>query len=243
MHEFESFVYLDMEKTGSTFISRLLNKFAREPAQRQLHHRAMDADFDPKKFYFMSVRNPMDSYLSLYSFGCQQQGKVYARLRNKGHLEYYDRTAEGFGEWLSFVLKKRNADLLRDRYDVVADGRIAGLMGFQSYRYLRLAIPDAEALLDHCETEDDIRAVYEANKLPQFIIRHETFVADLCRLIEGPLKDKLNDVEGALDYARNTEPVNTSERVDKGETEFRIDDRRRRKMQKREWLLNELFAY
>jgi len=243
MHEFESFVYLDMEKTGSTFISRLLKRFARETAIRKRHHSPMGADFDPDKFYFISVRDPLDAYLSLYSYGCQSQGKVYARMRNQGNTNYYDGTEEDFGAWLLFVLQKENAGTLGDRYHLVADGRIARLLGLQSYRYLRLALPDAEALLADCESEDDIRAVFEANKLPKFVIRHENFVDDLCRLIEGPLKDRFDDVAGALDYARNAEPLNRSERVDKGDRGFRIKRSLREELKEREWLLAELFGY
>jgi len=157
MHEFETFVYLDVEKTGSTFISRMLNQFAREECECQSHHRPLSASFEPHKFYFASVRDPLDSYLSLYSFGCQQSGKVYGHLRNRGLDDLYDGTLDGFSEWLRFLLRKKNAEALGDRYHRIAEGRICRLVGFQSYRYLRLAIPDPETLLEDCRSEDDIR--------------------------------------------------------------------------------------
>ena len=240
MHEFETFVYLDMEKTGSTFISRLLNKFVPEPLVRQKHHEPMGKDFDPKKFYFISVRNPLDSYLSLYSFGCQQQGKVYARLRNNGHEDFYDGTDESFGQWLTFVMKPLHAKMMTDQYHQVG---LADLLGLQSWRYLRLAVPDAEAKFKGCKTEDDIRRVYGENKLPSFTVRHESFVDDLCKLIEGPLGYAIGDVKGALEYARATKPVNASARVDKEADAFRIRRRHERRLREREWLMAELFGY
>lgn len=243
MHEFETFVYLDMEKTGSTFISRMLNDFSKETPQMQAHHKPVDADFDPKKFYFISVRDPLDSYLSLYSFGCQKQGKVYAHFRKRGFGDMYDGTAEGFNAWLRLMLKANNVLPLGDRYHKVADGRLAGLLGFQSYRYLRLAIPDAENLLADCRSEDDIRAVFKANKLPKFTVRHETFVEDLCRLLSGPLAYAMEDVDAALEHVRTAEPMNASERVDKGEEKFRVMKRLRTRLKEREWLMAEVFGY
>lgn len=244
MHEFESFVYLDMEKTGSTFISQLLNDFSSETSLVQKHHRPMGADFDPKKFYFISVRDPLDAYLSLYSFGCQRMGKVYAHFRRQGHGEFYDRTEEGFNEWLHFMLKPKNAGPLGDRYEDAADGRIAELLGFQSFRYLRLAIPDAENKLEDCRTEEDIRTVFKANKLPKFSVRHETFVEDLCRLLSGPLAHAVNDLDAALAHVRTAKPLNNSKRVDKGgDDKFRIKTRLRARLEEREWLMAEVFGY
>lgn len=242
MHEFETFVYLDMEKTGSTFISQILNKFSVEKRRRQLHHRPMEADYDPTKFYFISVRNPLDAYLSLYSFGCQSQGKVMARMRNQGLGEFYDGTAEGFAGWLGYVLKPKNADTLRDGYHTIADGRIAQLLGLQSYRYLRLAVPGADELLADCRSEDDIRAIHSARKVPTFAVRYEWFLYDLCDLLSGPLRYAITDLDEALDYVRDARPVNTSDRVD-GKAGFTLRKRLKRQMREREWLLSEAFDY
>lgn len=243
MHEFESFVYLDMEKTGSTFISRLLNRFSTETRQRQLHHRPLDTDYDPTKFYFISVRNPMDSYLSLYSFGCQEQGKVRGQLRKRGHGEFYDGTLEGFEAWLQFVLKPRNAKMLKDGYHSMADGRIAGLLGLQSYRYLRLAVPGADELLADCQSEDDIRRVHVERKVPSFTVRYEWFVYDLCELLEGPLRYAIADLDEALDHVRSARPVNASDRVDADKPGFKVRKRLIRQMREREWLMREAFGY
>jgi len=69
MHEFPNFVYLDVEKTGSTFIMTLLDEFISAPVVRREHHMPMEADCDRSKRYFISVRDPLDAYISLYSYG------------------------------------------------------------------------------------------------------------------------------------------------------------------------------
>jgi hypothetical protein len=232
-----------MEKTGSTFISHMLRDFSSEQELFYSHHLPMSADCDRGKFYFISVRNPLDAYLSLYSFGCQRMGKVYGHFRKRGHADFYDRTEEGFNEWLYFVLKPKNARPLGDRYNQVADGRIAELLGFQSYRYLRLAIPDAQELLGRCRTEEDIRTVFKANKLPKFSVRHERFTEDLCRVVAGPLAHAMKDVDAALEHIRTAEPRNTSVRVDKGDGKFRVKTRLKKRLEEREWLMAEVFGY
>lgn len=242
MHEFTTFAYLDLEKTGTTFVSRMLSQFAREECIYKHHHRPAPADYDPRKFYFISVRNPLDSYLSLYSFGCQGKGKVYNHFDKKGLDHLYDSTLDGFSEWLRHVIKPKNAISLGDGYHRVANGRIAKLMGFQSFRFLRLAIPDPETLLDDVRTPEDIRAVYEKHKLPNFTVRHETFVDDLCTLVSGPLAHAFPDQAETLDYIRHTEPVNASERVDALE-KFEIPPGLKARLAGREWLAAEVLGY
>jgi hypothetical protein len=159
MYEFPSFVYLDMEKTGSTFIFDLLGNFVSEKVVRRKHHVPMPADCDRSKFYFISVRDPLDAYISLYSFGCQAQGKVHARLSKHGLDEHYDGTTRGFNRWLKLALLRRNAQIISGK-GISEDG-IGKLLGPQSYRYLRLAMPGGRAQLDTCSTRAQVQALYE----------------------------------------------------------------------------------
>lgn len=243
MQEFETFVYLDMEKTGSSFITRLFNKFCAEKLVRRAHHDPMEADCDPNKFYFISMRDPLDSYLSLYSFGCQNRGMLSARLQNHDQGNFYDATADGFDAWIKFALKPRNAKMLGNRYEKIGRGALAELVGLQSWRYLRLAIADAENRLRDAKSREDVTRIHEEHKLPRFVVRHETFVEDLCALLKGPLRHAISDLDGALDYARFGEPTNASQRVDSEGEDFRVKRRTRRRVREREWFVADLFGY
>ena len=55
MHEFETFAYLDVQKTGSTFISVLSSPCSEKEIRRSKHGQVGDR-YDPKKFYFISAR-------------------------------------------------------------------------------------------------------------------------------------------------------------------------------------------
>ena len=58
MQEFQSFVYLDLQKTGSTFIADLLQRHCKELQVRFSKHSRVGQGYDGNKFYFISVRNP-----------------------------------------------------------------------------------------------------------------------------------------------------------------------------------------
>jgi hypothetical protein len=240
MFEFESFVYLDVQRTGSTFISRILQKYNRVAMLRCRRHKGMEADCDRSKFYFISVRDPLDSYLSLYSHGCGDRGNTRARLGRMEMSQLYDGTPDGFGVWLQFVLKAEHADMLDRGYCAMGD--LASLVGFQSYRYLRLALPDAHSLLSGCTSKDDLREIHARQKLPEIAIRYETLVADVSALLDGKLRGSLSDPEAALDFARTSPPLNSSTRVDAG-GDFPLDEELLRDLRAREWFLSETFGY
>jgi hypothetical protein len=242
MHEFQTFAYLPVQKTGTTFISRFLEKFSKEKLVRLESHQPMDADCDRTKFYFISVRHPLDAYISLYSYGTQKRGKMGRKLRKLGLGSLYDGTASGFNGWLSYVLQPENASVLDRHFAKLGGGRLAELIGLQSYRYLRLAIPGGEQLLMECDSKHDIRAAHAHNKLARYTIRHESFTRDLCALIRGPLSYAITDVEEAVNFIENTPPINSSRRVDEDQ-EIALEDKVKREFAAREWFLREEFGY
>jgi hypothetical protein len=242
MYEFPGFVYLDVEKSGSTFIFQMLGRFSSEEAIQRDHHKPMPIDCDRSKFYFISVRDPLDSYISLYSFGCGARGKMRARFERRDLAHFYDGTTEGFNKWLNFTLKTRNRQVVDGGY-ADAGSNIPELMGPQSYRYLRLAIPGLRGRIDACETKEDVRALHEKEKLPKFVVRYERFASDLSDLLCGPLRPWISDVEEAVKYVETSPPQNTSDRIDKNNGDFAVRRRLRERLRDREWLLAELFGY
>jgi hypothetical protein len=242
MHEFQTFAYLPVQKTGTTFISRFLERFSNEELVRLESHQPMDANCDRTKFYFISVRHPLDAYISLYSYGTRKRGKMGRKLIKLGLRGLYDGTASGFNKWLSYVLQPENASVLDSHFAKSGGGRVAELIGLQSYRFLRLAMAGGEQLLMECNSKEDIRAVYTTNKLAQFTIRHETFTRDLCGLVRGPLSYAITDIEQAVNFIENTPPINSSRRVDRDQ-EIALEDAVKREFAEREWFLREEFGY
>src|ERR1051326_8183545 len=112
MHEFETFVYLDLQKTGSTFIMHLLRRFSSERELINNPHASVGKRYDAHKFHFISVRNPVDQYLSLYAFGCGGVGTLYNKMRKAGYDHLYNGTWAGFRNWIDLILDPENRRFL-----------------------------------------------------------------------------------------------------------------------------------
>jgi hypothetical protein len=243
MQEFETFVYLDVQKTGSSFLSRLLQLYSSEKELRFRKHGRGDRKYDPSKFYFISVRDPLDQYLSLYSHGCGGYGGLYHRLRELGHDELYDSTWAGFKKWLKFALKPESAAALDDKYGEQGKGKLCELIGFQTYRFLELAIQDSLETLDTCQTQDDIRKAYAEKKIATYTIRNETFTQDVEELLTTKLRNSIADLDGALKFLKEADRINASDRVDRFEEDPKVGPKNKKYLRQREWLLRELFDY
>src|ERR1051325_4742563 len=159
MHEFQTFVYLDVQKTGSTFISFLFQKYCAEKQVYFQKHGRVGDRHDPSKFYFISVRDPFDQYMSLYAHGCSGNGGLYNKMRRKGLDDLYDSSLFGFRKWLRFVLDPENARSLDAGF---GEGERAPstLVGFQTYRYLELSLADPIKTLASCSTRVHVRKAY-----------------------------------------------------------------------------------
>lgn len=241
MHEFETFAYLDVQKTGSTFISYILTECSNEKLVRFDKHHAVDDTYDRNKFYFISVREPMDQYISLYSHGCSGGGGLSKRFRNKGHGDLYDSTWKGFRKWMKFILTPEGARLLDKQFG--SDEQISQLIGFQTWRFLELAMRDPLETLQACKTRDDLRAAYKEKAIPRYSIRHENFVEDLVTLVTGDLRYAIRDPDEAVRLIREGDKVNASDRVDAFEPDPSMGAKIVDFVEDREWLLRELYGY
>jgi len=244
MYEFQTFAYLDVQKTGSSFIIDVLRKYCIEATVQKDKHIGMGDGYDPKKFYFISVRNPLDQYLSLYSYGCESKGQFYLRLKRNGLERLYDsKTWDGFREWLDFVLDPDNVGLLGQDYADEELAEVSKLIGLQSYRVLSLSIPDSKKVLAASKTQHDIRKAYKFKNIAGYTVRHETLRTDLARLVRTTLRHSMSDLQAVLHYIETAAPRNASKRVDSREDRFKIGSDQQRRLDEREWLLHQVFGY
>jgi hypothetical protein len=242
MYEYETFGYLDVQKTGSSFISAVLTKFCTEKLIKKKLHTGPQKDYDKTKFYFISIRDPLDLYISLYSFGCESRGNLFRNLYQKNLGVLYDGTWDGLKFWLEFILDPENGHFLDRKYSKKIGG-VSEMVGYQSYRVLRLAIPDSSELLGTCSDRADIRTLYDSQNILGCAIRYEQFCEDICALLGDKLRHAIGDLEEAQHYVQNQKPRNPSDRIDKYESSTSIGKRLRRQLEEREWLLHESFGY
>lgn len=243
MHEFETFVYLDVQKTGSTFVSYLLTECANEKIVAYKKHDRVGARYDPKKFYFITVRDPVDQYISLYSHGCGGMGGLARRLRKRGHGDLYDSSWGGFRKWLKFVLQPETAPMLDDDYGADENEAMRELIGFQTYRYLELALRDPLETLRACKSKDDVRAAYKEKSMVNYIIHHESFDEDFEKLLTGPLRYAMRDPGQAVKMIHEVDKLNISDRVDQFLDNPKIGRKSTSALEEREWFMSEQFGY
>jgi len=242
MHEYETFAYLDVPKTGSSFISYMLQTYCSEEQLFFKKHKGVENRYDANKFYFISVRDPLDQYISLYSSGCAGGGSLYRRLEKRGYGDFYDSTWKGFRKWLKFVLDPENGKYLGARTTTYA-GPLHQILGYQSYRYLELAVVDPDTALANCKTKDDVRQAYKTAGIAKDVVRHETFRDDLKRLVTGRLRGSFANLDDTLDFLEKDVKVNASDRVDQLTDDPTLNRKSRDHVEEREWFLKETFGY
>jgi hypothetical protein len=130
VQDFGPFCYLEMQKSGSTFVNHFLQQCSLLEVRKHRKHAPINDEYSDNTFYFITVRHPLALYSSLFRFGRDSRGDLFNRLKSKGLAECYS----SFGEFVEFVRNPRNASHLGSDYNE----RIAEQIGFMSFRFLKL---------------------------------------------------------------------------------------------------------
>ncbi len=238
MFEYETFAYLDVQKTGSTFIAKLLETFAAETLVASRKHGRI-RNPDPAKFYFTSCRDPLDQLLSLYFYGCAGEGRIREAMQAAGESTLYDGTPDGFDAFLRFVLDPGKADVFGEDYGKSGIAPIAGLMTF---RFVVLSLPRPLQRVATCHSGSDLVNAYRTHAMTSTVVRAEALNDTMRDLIRGPLKTRLRDPAAAIAWIDTSERVNASKRKDR-ERPFVISDEAKRLIEDREWFLFDVLGY
>lgn len=174
----EKLIYLQMQKTGSSHITRLLEEVV--GGERQTKHSRLESD-PGNRLVIGSVRNPWDWYVSLWAFGCSGRGAIWNRVTRPRLDRFWRRDPTGpknltsrvrtslaslgrpVERWRSVYADSQDpalfrawlAMLLGDARRIDADqgyglSRFSPSMGLMTYRYLWLHWKSVEPLYhDH----------------------------------------------------------------------------------------------
>jgi hypothetical protein len=238
VYDYETFAYLDVQKTGSSFIAKLLQTFSKEALIASRRHGRIGQPQEGK-FYFISCRNPLDQLLSLYFFGCAGSGHVRTALSKADRVDFYDGTAAGFDAFLRFVLDPAHAAVFGENY---AESGIAPIAGLMTFRFVALAIPRAVKRLSRCESRSDLIRIYRRWNIAEEIVRAERLNDTMRELVRGPLRNRIADPEAAVAWIDTAARVNASKRRDR-ENGFVISPAAKRLVEEREWFLFDVLGY
>lgn len=210
MDDFGTLVYLDVQKTSSTFISQFLADTLSIKRLSFIKHGRIGNEYSDTKSYFISVRDPFEQYLSLFKYGCDGKGGLFQTLKRGGREDLYRRNSTAFEHWLNFVLSADHAHLLGEGYDAIDNN----LIGFQSFRFLILSFQHSLLKMKSVNNYDDLRQLYETQKIHKFVVRNENINHDLRQLISSLPQSIVKESLSIRRYLRQSPKLNISKKLD-----------------------------
>lgn len=206
MHDFGRLVYLDLQKSGSTFVSRFLNETCRLPAVKEVKHGRIAEDYNPDAFYFITIRHPIAQYSSLFRYGLDGRGALYYRLSHLGRSDLYKKNSDSFNQWLRFLLDHRNAAMLGEGFEKVPESFD---LGFLSFRYLMLSFAYPLETLLRKEDRTDVSELLKQRSIVRHVIRNENLNQGL-RELALELQPQYFDARRVEKFFKRPKSVNAS---------------------------------
>ena len=243
MKEFENLAYFDLQKTGSTTIKAVLRTLVSgKPVYRNTHD-GPRADYDRSKPSFVSTREPLSLYISLFNYATlERSGGLYNRMVQSGQEDLYAPSVGAFERWLAFVLDAENANALSKGY---ADCAPCETIGLLTFRLLVVSMPDAlEAMASvGLEDRDAIRTLF-GQRVWRDYVRLENLGGDFFAFLKRneatlKLKEPLPD---ETDFIAGIPLRNASGKV-AGLTREAVSLELQQRVREREWLIYEAFGY
>jgi len=235
MIDYGKIVYLDVQKTGSSSVARFLKANLALPQLARLPHAPAPAH-RPDAFYFISARNPLAQYASLFQYGLQGRGGMAKRFREAGMAALYQPSTTAFERWLGFMLSPENASFFGQRYH----NTLPDMIGLQSYRFLALSFIKPGAALRAATSKDDLRALYAKKKLHSCVIKTESLNQDLENLLDSEVGTFFKPREQVVSYLQNAKRAKKSAAV-AGFQSDKISPDLINEVKRREWFLYENF--
>ena len=230
MHDLGKIVYLDNFKTGSSLITDFINKCSSLKIKYFSKHKLISNDFRNDTFYFTTVRDPFDTYVSRFRYGCDGKDGIFLRMRAAGFADLYKPTNEAFHEWLEFVFDPANAKQMNDGYPLVAKLGI----GLNSYLHLIFSIRHTSARLVNIKSASEFDEIYEKEKIVSLVMKNENLNDELRHFATVRFPEYFDQELVELYFSRNKR-VNASESGNV--SEFTFTPQLREKILEREHFL------
>lgn len=184
MYKINGMVFLDLHKTGSSHIQKLMEKYIYQEDVFFKKHASVKSRYEPSAIYFLSVRDPLEQYLSLFKYGLSENGNLYNSLKKIGkHDLYSKKDAEGFFEWYSFISSYESVGLLGEGYSDYKEHH--DYMGFFSYRLLKLAFRNIKNALRDVRCKEDIEKAISERSIVNFYVRNECLEDDFMKVLDA----------------------------------------------------------
>lgn len=224
MYISDRLVYLELEKTGSTHVIRMLRKLEEGGVIEGKHNRASPELLKSGRAMMGSIRNPWDWYVSQWGFGCESQGGLFLRQTGMGISGYgmrehpyfalrsilhqpwkpikkwqyvYEdiKDPERFRLWLAMMFDPAHKQDIGNGY---GHSNLSAFAGYFTYSYLYLYSRNIAGLYDSSmRHEGDVCVFDQQQNMLDYMIRNEYLDEDLIQAI-GELGIVLDDEKHAM---------------------------------------------
>jgi len=243
VQEFENVAYFDLQKTGSTTIKAVLRTILDEKLLYRNGHDGPREDYDRSKPSFISTREPLSLYISLFNFATlERSGGLYNRMVRSGQEGFYEPNVKAFERWMAFVLDPANAGSLSKEY---AHGAPCEVIGLLSFRVLLVSMPNARETMRSNEfnDRDAVRELFGQHTWRDHV-RIENLGGDFFAFLKRnearlKLKEPLPD---EADFIARLPRRNASGKI-AGLSREGVSPALMQRVREREWLLYEAFGY
>lgn len=261
----ENITFVELHKTGGTHICKLLSEIV-GGKQVGKHNYPNKYHLNSDRLFLGSIRNPLEWYLSLWSYGCDNKGGIFEKttrsfsLRGFGlnelhklplmlFMEYLRKPSlwldcycdvndvENFRKWLRMIFDKKHKYDFGEGYGTSRISNIAGLM---TYRYLSLYVKNHEMILcsKKLTSHNDLLEFDSKYCYIDFFIRNEHLPLDLIKAIQlANIELKDDDIRLIMKGDR----TNASSR--KKGVEYYYDKASMDLVLKNDWFIFEKFDY
>jgi len=183
MLEYSDFTYLELQKSGSTQIIKLFQEYIPDKVLSHTKHYAV-RHAKPGHLYVISVRNPIELYLSLYKYGLDQRGNFHRFMKTEGCGHYYSGDYDGFRDWMFKIYEKPSAGSGVQLEGYSNEYLEKFNLGLFSYRLYKLSTNRFRRVLKNSGDLSDLKSQAEDNRLVNFVIRNEYLEIDFVRFLE-----------------------------------------------------------
>lgn len=233
--ETDKMVFLEVQKTGSTFVNVVLEKCSLDVYRGSKKHHRVEPQAIGDRLVLASVRNPWSWYVSLWAYGMQGNGAVRIRSteRKRGtpgsgarkrewllhravqpfkqvdafQEVYSEATPENFQRWVRLLHRRRTRIALGERW---AASPLSGWAGLFTWRYLYLLARDREGLFAReLRKPAGLQRFLEEGLLEHHLMRNESLGPDL---VEGLTRAGHTLTEQDLALFLRRKRTNTSQR-------------------------------
>ena len=224
----ENLCYLEMTRSGSTHLVKLLNKYVPNGKIIGVHNRAKPNIYNSNRFFVGSIRNPWEWYVSAWSFGCVKKGGLHRRLTTKkvyfnnigfktkpllSPYIFIQQFWKPLNRWRQLYSDPQNINNFREwlklllgntRIHDTGEGyglsSINKFAGLMTYRYLTLYSNDIRKMFNNSITNyDDLEKFDNENNILNYIVKNETLEDDFIQVLKK-LNIEINETEKKMIY-------------------------------------------